>query len=78
MRDQILGVEMVVPAEHFFDQHAALLRDPLATALEVFFEPLLGRQRYFDGSERKIVRHARAAWRADRDQCGRQTREENR
>lgn len=43
--DQLVGVEVVVPFEDVVHQHAALLRDPFAAALEVLFEPLLWRER---------------------------------
>ena len=41
---QLVGVEVVVPLEDMVDQDPPLLRDPLAAALQVLFEPLLRRE----------------------------------
>ena len=57
---------MIVPLEDLVDDDPPLLRNALAAALQEFFEPLSRRQRDLDGSQRKILIHARfEACRAD-------------
>ena len=48
---------MVVPLEDVVDQRPALLRDPLAAALQILLEPLLGREGDLDFAEGEIVGH---------------------
>jgi hypothetical protein len=57
--DQIFGVEMIVTFEDFFDEGPPLLSDALAPTLEILFEPLERRERYLDGTKRKLVGHAK-------------------
>jgi hypothetical protein len=44
-----------VLAEDLLDQQSLLVRDPLATALEVFFEPLQRRGGDLNGAQGKVV-----------------------
>jgi hypothetical protein len=39
--DELVGVEVIVPLKDVLDENPPLLGDPLATALQVFVEPLL-------------------------------------
>ena len=48
---EVFGIEVIVLAEHLFDQDPALLGKPLPLALQVFLKPLDGREGYFDRAE---------------------------